>query len=381
MMTELLHYEHLRLIWWLLLGVVLSGFAILDGFDFGAIALLPFVAREEQERRIVLNTLGALWEGNQVWLILGGGVIFAAFPLVYAVAFSGLLEAILLLLFFLILRPVAFKYRSKLDHPVWRSTWDVILCLCGVVPALVFGVGVGNALLGVPFHFDSDLRMQYTGSFWSLFSPFALLCGLLSLTLMITQGALYLNLKTEGRILERARSVARWTTMVALILFAVGGLAQPHISAYQVTSALPHDAPSNPLNKEVGRVMGGWLMNFKTFPWFMIAPGLAFLGFLAARVCLSLKKHLTAFVFHSLAVMGVVFTAGCSLFPFLLPSSSHPNMGLTIWDASSSLSTLKTMLYVAVFFLPIVLTYIAWAYRLMRGVVNAAFLKQEHSSY
>lgn len=174
-------YATLKLIWWLLVGVLLIGFALTDGFDMGATALLPFLGKTDDERRIVINTVGATWEGNQVWLITAGGAMFAAWPLVYAASFSGFYFAMLLVLFALFFRPVGFDYRSKRTDPRWRAGWDWGLFIGGFVPALVFGIAFGNLLQGVPFQFDSDLRVTYHGSFWALLNPFALLCGLVSL--------------------------------------------------------------------------------------------------------------------------------------------------------------------------------------------------------
>lgn len=184
-----LDYETLRVIWWLLLGILLIGFAVMDGFDLGVAMWLPWLAKTDIERRILINSIGATWEGNQVWFILGGGAIFAAWPALYALSFSGFYFAMLLVLLALILRPVGFKYRSKLADPRWRSFWDYALFVGGFVPALIFGVAIGNVLQGVPFHFDEYLRPFYTGSFLDLLNPFALLCGLLSVLMLAMHGA------------------------------------------------------------------------------------------------------------------------------------------------------------------------------------------------
>ena len=180
-------YEIFRVIWWAILGVLLIGIAVMDGFDLGAAMLMPFIGKTDNERRVVINTVGPVWEGNQVWLILGGGAIFAAWPMLYAVSFSGFYFAILLLLLSLILRPVGFKYRSKLTNPSWRGFWDWALFVGGLVPALVYGVAFGNVLQGVPFTFDDTLRMTYGGSLLALFNPFALLCGIISVTMLVMQ--------------------------------------------------------------------------------------------------------------------------------------------------------------------------------------------------
>ncbi len=186
----LIDYETLRVIWWGLLGVLLIGFAVTDGFDLGTGTLLPFVAKTDTERRVVINAVGPVWEGNQVWLIVGGGAIFAAWPPLYAVSFSGFYLAMFAVVFALILRPVAFKYRSKRENPAWRTSWDWALFIGGFVPALIFGVAVGNVLQGVPFRLENDLRIFYEGTtLFELLNPFALLCGLLSVAMLIMHGA------------------------------------------------------------------------------------------------------------------------------------------------------------------------------------------------
>ncbi len=190
---DFLDFATLRVIWWLLLGVLLIGFAVMDGFDLGVGILLPFVARTDGERRVAINSVGPVWEGNQVWLILGAGAIFAAWPAIYAVAFSGFYLAMFVVLCSLILRPVGFKYRSKLEGTRWRAFWDWMLFVGGFVPALIFGVAVGNALLGAPFVFDETLRMTYHGGFFDLLSPFALLSGLVSVAMLAMHGGTYLS--------------------------------------------------------------------------------------------------------------------------------------------------------------------------------------------
>ncbi len=210
-----LDYPTLRIIWWGLLGVLLIGFALTDGWDLGIGALLPFVGRNDAERRLTINCVGPTWEGNQAWFILGGGATFAAWPFVYAVSFSGFYLAMFLVLAALILRPVAFKYRSKRPGAAWRARWDWALFAGGFVPSLVFGVAVGNVLQGVPFHLDSDLRVTYDGSFLGLFTPFTLLCGLLSVSMIVLHGASYLSVKLEhGVVHDRAR---RFGTVAAML--------------------------------------------------------------------------------------------------------------------------------------------------------------------
>jgi cytochrome d ubiquinol oxidase subunit II len=273
-----LDYETLRLIWWLLLGVLLIGFAVMGGRDLGVGTLLPFAARTDDERRVLLNLIGPTWEGNQVWLVLGGGAIFAAFPPLYAVSFSGFYLAMLVILLALILRPVGFKFRGKIEDPRWRTMWDWGLFIGGFVPALIMGVAVGNVLLGAPFHFDDSMRIFYTGNFFQLLMPFALLAGLVSVGMIATHGATLIAGRTEGAVADRARTIGLWSGVATIILFALGGVWVAFMNGYVITSVIDPNAPINPLAKTVELVQGGWLSNYQAYPWMIAAPVLGLAG-------------------------------------------------------------------------------------------------------
>jgi len=374
-------YPNLRVIWWLLLGVLLIGFAVMDGFDLGTAILHPFVGRNDSERRITINTVGPVWEGNQVWLILGAGAIFAAWPLLYAVAFSGFYLAMILVLFALILRPVGFKYRSKMPGAGWRATWDWLLFVGGLVPALIFGVAVGNALLGVPFRFDDTLRMDYQGNLFGLLTPFPLLCGLVSVAMMTMHGAGWLAMKAAEPVAERARIYGSMAAAAMVLLFVIGGFAVFWINGYHIVGDYPHGLDSDPLGKHVIPLQGAWLANYFDQPWMLIAPVLGIVGGFVAAVMLWLRHDWIAFAASALAIVGIISTAGLSMFPFLLPSSLDPNSSLTAWDASSSHLTLGIMLIAVVILLPIVLAYTGFVYRVMRGRVTAEQVESDHSSY
>jgi cytochrome d ubiquinol oxidase subunit II len=368
---ELIDYETLRVIWWLLVGVLLIAFAATDGFDLGVGTLLPFVAKTDTERRVAINTIGPVWEGNQVWLILGGGAIFAAWPPLYAVSFSGFYLAMFAILFALILRPVGFKYRSKRESPRWRNNWDWALFIGGFVPSLIFGVAVGNVLQGVPFRFDpADMRIFYEGTFFGLLNPYALLCGLLSVAMLIMHGASWLVLKASGPVAERARSYGSIAALAVIALFAVGGIFLAlGVHGYSITSDVNPAGPSNPLLKTASHD-GSWLANYATYPWMMIAPILGFLGAAAAFICMRAKLEVTTMLFSKLSIFGIISTVGLSMFPFILPSSLDPNSSLTVWDASSSHLTLFIMLVVSAIFLPIIFAYTAWVYKVLWGKVD-----------
>ena len=378
-----LDYPTLRVIWWALMGVLLIGFALTDGFDLGVAALLPFVARDDRERRMVINTIGATWEGNQVWFILGGGAIFAAWPFVYAVSFSGFYLAMFAVLASLIMRLVGFKYRSKRPSPAWRASWDWALFVGGFVPALVFGVAVGNVLQGVPFHLDSDLRAFYEGTFLGLFTPFTLVCGLLSVAMLVTHGAAWLTVKAEhGAVRDRARAIGSAAAIGTIVLFAVGyGFAAKGGLGFQLVGTADPAGPSNPLRAMAVAAPGAWLHNFSAAPWMWAAPIAGFAGAGLAFLGIRTGREVPAFGGSSLAALGIIATVGLSMFPFILPSSVDPKSSLTVWNASSSHMTLFIMLLVTVVMLPLVLLYTGWAYKVMFGRSTIAALSTDPDLY
>ncbi|MFA5956544.1 cytochrome d ubiquinol oxidase subunit II [Hyphomicrobium sp.] len=376
---QFIDYDTLRIIWWLLLGILLIGFAVMDGFDLGAAALLPFVAKTDVERRVVIDSIGPTWEGNQVWLILGGGAIFAAWPPLYAVSFSGFYLAMFAILFALILRPVGFKYRSKRDNPTWRKAWDAALFVGGAVPALIFGVAVGNVLQGVAFHFNGDLRIFYDGStLFELLNPFALLCGLVSVAMLVMHGAGWLVLKTEGPVADRARAFGSIAALATVALFLLGGIfLWIGVDGYHITSTVNPVGPSNPLAKTAAVAPGAWLENYGSHPLTMLAPLFGLVGAGAAYAFMSARREIATILASSLSIAGIVTTVGVSMFPFILPSSVDPRSSLTVWDASSSHMTLFIMLVAAVIFVPIIIAYTTWVYHVMWGKVDEKAIRED----
>ncbi|MFC3914510.1 cytochrome d ubiquinol oxidase subunit II [Pseudaeromonas sharmana] len=379
----MLDYEVLRVIWWVLVGVLLIGFAVTDGFDMGVGALLPVIGKNDTERRVIINTVAPHWDGNQVWLITAGGAIFAAWPTVYATAFSGFYVAMVLTLMALFFRPVGFDYRSKIEDPRWRTTWDWCLFIGGAVPPIVFGVAFGNLLQGVPFSLDQYLRSSYEGNFFGLLNPFGLLAGFVSLFMIVTQGATWLMMKTEGDVLARARNVASITGLLTAILFAAAGYWVANgIDGYVITAFQGVDAVSNPLQKSVVVEAGAWLQNYESYPWMMVAPVLGVVMALFTALFARFGKGALAFTTSSLSIAGIILTAGFSMFPFIMPSSLNPAQSLTVWDATSSQNTLSVMLVAAVIFVPIILAYTLWTYYKMFGRVNKQFIEaNKHSVY
>ncbi len=374
-------YELLRLIWWALLGLLLIGFAVMDGFDLGSAVLSPFVARNDIERRVVLNSIGPVWEGNQVWFILGGGAIFAAWPALYAASFSGFYLAMFAVLAALIFRPLAIVYRSKLASPLWRRAWDWTLFATGLVPSLIFGVAFGNLFLGVPFTFDSDLRFHSDITLLSLLSPFALFVGVISLVMLALHGATWLSLKTQGAVAERARSLIPIFAIAFIVLFIAARLWSSFgFEGFAIQGVMPHDGPSNPMLKTVVHESAFWDINYETNRWLELAPLSAILGAVAA-ILFAHRLPLFAFLGSATTCAATIATAGFALFPFLLPSSSNLNASLTVWDASSSKLTLEVMLAATLIFLPLILAYTGWVYRVMRGPVRPEDIANDHGAY
>lgn len=373
-------YEMLRLVWWVLVGVLLIGFAITDGFDMGVGALLPFVGKKDVERRVMLNTMGPHWEGNQVWLVTAGGALFAAWPMVYAAAFSGFYIAMILTLMALFFRPVGFKYRSLQEGANWRSNWDWALFAGSAIPPIIFGVAFGNLLQGVPFSFNQFLMLTYHGNFFGLLNPFGLLAGLVSLCMIITQGAAWLMMKTEGEVLARSRTAAMIFSLLTLVLFALAGVWVSGMDGYVVVGNMATDAVTNPLHKEVVVQAGAWMNNYHLYPWMVAAPVLGLAMSLLTAAAAKLGKGWLAFLCSSLAIAGIILTAGFSMFPFLMPSSLEPSQSLTMWDATASFNTLKVMTVVAVIFVPTVLAYTIWTYIKMFGRVSNKHIEDNQQS-
>ncbi len=379
----LFDYITLKLIWWLFVCVLLIGFAVMDGFDMGIATLLPFVARNDDQRRVLINSIAPTWEGNQVWFITAGGALFAAWPMVYATAFSGLYWALLLVLFALFLRPVGFDYRSKVSDPRWRNAWDWGLFVGGAVPALVFGVAFGNLLQGVPFQYDEFMRSTYTGSFWQLLNPFALLAGVVSLSMLVMHGAVFMQLRTEDELNARARKAVRLFGIIFIVAFIVAGIWQlKAIDGYRIVSMPDPGTLLTPLDKTVEVTEGGWTWNYAHKPLTLAAPVVAFAGALLTIILSMAGRPGFAFISSALSLAGVILTAALAMFPFVMPSSTMPNMSLTAYDAVSSHRTLNLMFIAVAVFLPIVIAYTSWVYRVMRGKITEKKIQEEtHTAY
>jgi len=331
----------LQFIWFILLGVLLTVYAVLDGFDLGVGVLHPFLARKDNERRALLAAIGPFWDGNEVWLLTGGGAMFAAFPQLYATVFSGFYLAMMLVLFGLILRAVSLEFRSKVESPAWRRVWDWGFWLGSLLPALLYGVALGNVFQGVPL----DARFDFAGTFLGLLNPFALLVGLLGLTMFVVHGALYIGLKTEEPLAGRAVRVARVAWFVFVVLYVA------------VTAGAVVAAPER-------------FSNFAVTPLTLLVPALATAAMLSVYLALRDGNLSRAFLSSAATMVGLMGTFAISLYPLMLPASNDPANSLTAFNASSSPLTLRIMLILVAIGLPVVIAYTCYIYRVFRGRVR-----------
>lgn len=328
-------------VWFLLIAVLWVGYFILEGFDFGVGMLHRFVSRNEADRRAVLTTLGPVWDGNEVWLLVAGGATFAAFPEWYATLFSGFYFPLFLILVSLIVRGVSFEYRSKYGKAQWRARWDIAIMISSTIPALLWGVAFANIVKGVPIEKASNGSLEYVGGFFNLLNPYALLGGVVTLTVFLTHGAVFLSLKTTGEIRERSRAIAKTAGLVAAVS-AVGFLTWTNLMLSEINSRV------------------------------LVLSVLVALFWVAGMAANFVGREGWAFIFNSVAIATFVSTLFYALYPRVMPSSLGAQFDLTITNASSTDYTLKVMTYVAVVMTPLVLMYQGWTYWVFRKRVSAS---------
>ncbi|OAG28103.1 cytochrome d ubiquinol oxidase subunit II [Thermodesulfatator autotrophicus] len=338
-----------QIIWFILWGVLWAVYFMLDGFDFGIGMLLPFAAKNDTERRIMYNSVGPVWDGNEVWLITAGGATFAAFPTTYAVMFSALYTPLLLILFALIFRGVAFEFRGKEESPLWRTVWDVCLVLGSFLPSLLFGVAFANFFKGLPI--DANGIMH--GNTLTLLNPYGLLGGLLFVVMFIVHGALWLAVKSNGDLQKRAKKIAERFWVLEMVLVLVFLIA-------------------------TGLVTDIWANYFK-YKWLLVIPAAALVAYFAIPAFLSRAAYWYAWFASSAAIVFTVAFGIAGLFPRLIPSSLNPEWSLTIYNSSSSPLTLKVMTVVALVFVPLVIAYQIWTYKLFSEKIKPDFLKTEEA--
>lgn len=334
-----------QIIWFVLWGVLWAVYFMLDGFVLGTGFLSGFLAKNDTEKRVLINTIGPVWDGNEVWLITAGGATFAAFPTTYALMFSNLYSALLLLLFSLIVRGVSFEFRSKLDSTTWRGAWDTAIVVSSFLPALLFGVAFGNIFKGIPMKNDfAALNFTYDGSLIGLLNPYGLVTGVLFVLLFAVHGSLYAAIKTTGDLSTRAANLANKLWLPLLVVAVVFlGYTYPATKLYD---------------------------NFLKAPVLLIIPVIAVISLLLVKVFALKGATYKAFTFSCLTIVFVVFTGVTGLFPNLIPSNIDPASNLTIFNSSSSLLTLQIMTVVALIFVPIVIAYKIWVYRVFRARIS-----------
>lgn len=339
MPTEI--FTTLEGIWLLIIGIFLIGYSLTDGFDLGS-GILTLFTKKDENRKILYNAIAPVWDGNEVWLITGGGLLFAAFPVVYAASFSGFYLAILIVLWALIGRAVAFEFRNKKESSLWRNTWDIIYWIGNFVPALLFGVAVGNAVIGVPI----DQEAIYRGSFFTLLRPAPLLMGFVGLFMFLMHGSAYLFRKTEGEVFELAKKAA-YVGFFGYLIFLI-------ITDFLLVITAPY-----------------LYQNYFKYPLFWIAPALILVGLLIYFKNLISKKYSKVIYGSTLTTIGTILTIAFASYPVLIRSSINPEYNLTIWNSASSHITLTVMLIVTVLLMPIVIFYTTYVYKVFKGKVTS----------
>jgi len=327
----------LSTLWFILIAVLYIGYFILEGFDFGAGILLPFLGKNDTQRRVIINTIGPHWDGNEVWLLPAGGATFDAFPHWYAPLFSGFYLPLFLMLMALIVRGVAFEFRSKDENPVWRSFWDWAICVGSILPAFLWGVAFVNFIRGIPI----DASMNYTGGFWNLLNPYALLGGMIMFLLCLLQGAAFLTLKTKEELMEKARAVARRTWLPAFL--CLGLLA---IASYSQSDIFTRN---------------GWLAVLTQITAYGTLVALLVAGWFVRQ-----KREGIVMIMTSVSLLLLVVTFFTGLYPRVLISSLDPAWSLTVTNSASKEMTLRVMSIVALIFVPLVLAYQGWTYWVFR---------------
>jgi len=337
--------------WFILWGLLWIGYFILDGFDLGVGILMPFISRNEQEKQIVMHSIGPFWDGNEVWLIAAGGVTFAAFPAAYAALFSGLYTALMLLLFGLIIRGVSVEFRSQLNNRTWRSTWDAGIFIGSFLPALLLGVAFANIFKGLPI----DANAIYQGTFLGLLNIYGILGGILFILLFLTHGAIWLCIKTSGDLQARSASLASklWVALVvAVILFLLASIVYTNIFS-----------------------------NYLLHPWLFVILLLAVGGILGIRMYIASQRWFAAWISSALSIASAAMLGLAGIYPAIIPSSLNPGYSLTISNSSSSTLTLSIMLGVALVFVPIVILYQLWSYKRFSHTVTAESIEQDEAFY
>lgn len=381
----MLDYVFLKLVWWALIGVVLIVYATTAGYDAGVTMIMPFL-RREIDRRVVLNTSAPVWDGNLTWIVFAGGGLFVVWPVVYSTAFSGFYAAMLCILWPFFFRATGFDYRSKIQRHGWRRFWDFGLFVSGGLPVFIFGMLMGNCLLGFPFHFDEKtLRVFYTGNFGQLLNGFGILAGCVSVLMILMHGAAYIQRRTEGRLRKMGQRLFNVFAVLVLLGFSGAGL----LMVYSIKGYILVASAANPVLHPTANVVtqspGAWIESYRTYPWKYYPPVIAYLALFAGLWANHIRWRVFCFWCSAVAVGGIIATAGVTLFPFLMPSSTFPSQSLTVWNATSSQYALDIMLYVGVALLLVILCYKIFAFHTLwsqkKTITADDIEKNDHSYY
>lgn len=365
-------YETLRLLFWGILVLCILGFSICDGVVLGVCMLLPLLGKTDTERQTAINSIAPISLGSQAWLAAALALLFAAWPIAYAVFFSSLQAVLLLMLLVWLIRPLGLYFRNTVENLLWRQNWDIILGISGFSAAALLGIISGNLLKGIPFHLDSDMRIFFLGDFWGLLNPFALLLAALSVTLLLMYGAAFLQLNSSIGLYYFSKAWVLKAGVAFLILFALAGLWISRLEGYHISSDIFPGTASNPLSKFVKRGEGLWLDNYEHLPGLWTIPALAFISGGASIYLIKLDRSRPAFIASAITIAMTVLTAAVSMFPFLMPSNRSLNSSLTIWDAGASLNTLSALIWMIVIAFPLMVLLSRWAYSFMSSKTESA---------
>lgn len=360
----MIDYAVLKIIWWVLIGLILILYATTAGYDLGITIILPFL-KSEKHKRLVLNISGPTWDGNQTWIVFAGGGLFVVWPVLYSLSFSGFYAAILMILWPFFLRPLGYDYRGKIDNPMWRTFWDWGLFVSALLPVFIFGVVFGNLLQGVPFHFNPRTMEEiYTGNFGELMNPFGILCGLVSTSMIIMHGAAYIARRGTKDLKALARRIQFILSWITLILFAFSGWWLVNkVSGFSLIEQ-PAQPTLHPLDNVVSQQLGAWTAHYSVAPWKYYPVVIALVALVVSMVFNRMGRMRTAFWASVFTLGGIVATAGATMFPFIMPSSTNMNESLTVWNAVSSQYALNIMFYVGGALLVIILIYKIFAFRM-----------------
>ncbi|QJC29948.1 cytochrome d ubiquinol oxidase subunit II [Enterobacteriaceae endosymbiont of Plateumaris sericea] len=379
----MLDYDILRIIWWFLIGILVIGFLITDGLDMGVGILLFIIGKNNIERRIMINSIAPHWDGNQVWLITVGGALFAAWPIVYATLFSNFYIPMIIMLLSLFLRPVGFEYRSKIKDNKWQKICDILISIGSIIPPIIIGLAMGNLLKGIPFYIDKYFRIHSELNFLNLFNKFSIMISITSFIMFINQASTYLQFRINDKYISYRTNIITQISSIMLIIFFILSFINTifYIKGYKVNTLIENNFNNIINKKEILYSYGFWFSNFQKHYYLLIIPLLCLILPIFTIIFSRYKKKLMTFICSSLTIIFIVCTIGITMFPLIIPSNIMPSHSLTMWNATSSKLTLSIMLYAAIIFIPIILSYTFWCYKKMFFSLTREEIKNNTNNY